>query len=167
MSNCTITDKRGPYDTTRSQQQEYPLTPILRSTLYRTLRNRMSMAPTDRGDRNTISTYDGMEVDLSATGLQKRPDSQGIELIPREVQSATAPQAKAGLEHVFTHEIPGTALLRLIDSSDPKIPAQSYSSRKSKRYLPLFIAAIIVVVVVVALAIPLALELKKHSKSYA
>ncbi|KAL8783801.1 MAG: hypothetical protein Q9195_009268 [Heterodermia aff. obscurata] len=85
-----------------------------------------------------------MEVDLTATGLQKVPESLGIESVPEETRSITAPQTK---------------------TAEEKFPSRNHSSRKSRRYLPFIIAAIIVVVVVLALAIPLALELKKHSET--
>ena len=108
-----------------------------------------------------------MEFDRSVAGLQKLQQSLGIELTPGELQSTIAPQTRAVPGKEFAHELTRTAQLRPIEYSDLEIVSGSHSSRKSKRSLPLLVAAIVIGVVVLAFAIPLALELKKHSKLYA
>lgn len=123
------------------------------------------MPPTSRRYGRTVTLGEGLEVDQSAAELHELPESLGIEAVPRELHSRPAPQILKPSEKELAYDIPTTSQFRPASSSDLKIQTGSRSSRISKRFLPLLVAAIIVAVIVIALAIPLALELKKHIKS--
>ncbi|KAF6226908.1 hypothetical protein HO133_008349 [Letharia lupina] len=104
------------------------------------------MALTNLGYGRTVTSCEGMEVDLSAARPHELPDSLGIEATPGEFYPTCTPQPVKAPEKELAHD---------------RIPPGSPSSLKPKRFLPLLVAAIIVAVIVLALAIPLALRLKK------
>ncbi|KAF6234768.1 hypothetical protein HO173_006988 [Letharia columbiana] len=122
------------------------------------------MALTNLGHGRTVTSCEGMEVDLSAARPHELPDSLGIEATPGEFHPTSTPQPVKAPEKELAHDKVTTAQLRPAGSSDLEIPSGSPSSMKPKRFLPLLVAAIIVAVIVLALAIPLALRLKKPFK---
>lgn len=125
------------------------------------------MASIEQRPRRTVTTCEGMEVNLSAAGLQRPPESLGIEVTPGELRPTLAPQTRELPEKEIAHSSTRTAQLRLASSPNLKNSFGSRSLWKSKHFLLLLVAVIIVGGIILALAIPLALRLRKPSNSYA
>ena len=61
-----------------------------------------------------------MEVDLSAAGLQRLPESLGIEVTPGELRPTLAPQTREIPEKEIAYHSTRTAQLRLASSPNRK-----------------------------------------------
>lgn len=124
------------------------------------------MASTVHGYGRIVTSGDGLEVDPSAIGFHQLPESLGIEATPGELGPSPGPQTLLVPQKELVLDRATTSQIQIASLSDLKIPSGSRSFPRSKRVLPLVMAAIIVAVIVLALAIPLALRLKKPSKPY-